>query len=124
MAFGDGTGPTGLGPMTGRGAGFCAGFNVPGNMNPVGGRGCFGGGRGRGRAFGGTGFGRGFRNAYGMGRGRYAAAQYADYPVQPAPFQNADAEKNFLKSEAEYLKQSLDSISKRLETLETEKAGK
>jgi hypothetical protein len=25
MPFGDGTGPMGLGPMTGRGAGFCAG---------------------------------------------------------------------------------------------------
>ena len=34
MPGGDGTGPWGLGPMTGRGAGFCAGFNVPGFMNP------------------------------------------------------------------------------------------
>ncbi len=34
MPGGDGTGPRGLGPMTGRGAGFCAGFNVPGFMNP------------------------------------------------------------------------------------------
>ncbi|HPG31328.1 MAG TPA: DUF5320 domain-containing protein, partial [bacterium] len=103
MAFGDGTGPAGLGQMTGRGAGFCAGFNVPGYANPgagFGGRRCFGGGRGRGVAFGGAGFGRGFRNAYGMGRGRYAAAQYADYPVQPESFQNAAAEKDYLKSEA------------------------
>jgi len=30
MPFGDGTGPMGLGPMTGRGAGFCAGFGKPG----------------------------------------------------------------------------------------------
>lgn len=35
MPFGDRTGPTGLGPMTGRVAGFCAGFPVPGYMNPV-----------------------------------------------------------------------------------------
>ena len=35
MQFGDGTGPMGLGPMTGRGAGFCAGFGAPGFTNPV-----------------------------------------------------------------------------------------
>ena len=30
MPFGDGTGPLGSGPMTGRAAGFCAGFGRPG----------------------------------------------------------------------------------------------
>lgn len=53
MPRGNGTGPMGLGPMTGRAAGYCAGFPVPGFMNPVGGR--LGLGRGwfgRGRAFG------------------------------------------------------------------------
>jgi len=35
MPFGDGTGPRGLGPMTGRRAGFCAGFGVPGFANPI-----------------------------------------------------------------------------------------
>ncbi|MBM4237257.1 MAG: hypothetical protein FJ151_02090 [Euryarchaeota archaeon] len=30
MPGGDGTGPWGLGPMTGRGIGFCAGFPMPG----------------------------------------------------------------------------------------------
>lgn len=30
MPFGDGTGPAGMGPMTGRGAGFCSGFSAPG----------------------------------------------------------------------------------------------
>ena len=38
MSFGDGTGPVGLGPMTGRAAGFCVGFPVPGYMNPAWGR--------------------------------------------------------------------------------------
>ena len=38
MPFGDGTGPAGMGPMTGRAAGFCAGYPVPGYMNPVVGR--------------------------------------------------------------------------------------
>ena len=41
MPAGDGTGPAGLGPMTGRAAGFCAGYPVPGYMNPVLGRGGF-----------------------------------------------------------------------------------
>ncbi|MBE9469647.1 MAG: DUF5320 domain-containing protein [Chloroflexi bacterium] len=35
MPFGDGTGPRGLGPMTGRGAGFCGGFARPGFANPI-----------------------------------------------------------------------------------------
>ena len=29
MPFGDGTGPMGQGPMTGRGAGYCTGFSRP-----------------------------------------------------------------------------------------------
>jgi len=35
MPFGDGTGPRGMGPMTGRGAGYCAGFGRPGFTNPM-----------------------------------------------------------------------------------------
>jgi len=75
MPFGDGTGPLGLGPMTGRGAGFCAGFGRPvfdspmsgythpysyGNLTPVWPRLGHGFGRGLGRGFG-RGFGRGWR---------------------------------------------------------------
>lgn len=43
MPWGDGTGPWGLGPMTGRGFGYCAGFPHPGFVVPFprGGR-CFG----------------------------------------------------------------------------------
>ncbi|MCD6231566.1 DUF5320 domain-containing protein [Candidatus Aerophobetes bacterium] len=48
MPAGDGTGPLGLGPMTGRAAGYCAGFPVPGFMNPLGGRLGLGFGWGRG----------------------------------------------------------------------------
>lgn len=33
MPRGDRTGPLGLGPMTGRGAGFCKGFRAPGALN-------------------------------------------------------------------------------------------
>ena len=39
MPAGDRTGPFGLGPMTGRQAGYCAGYPLPGYMNPIPGRG-------------------------------------------------------------------------------------
>ncbi|MFW6301852.1 MAG: DUF5320 domain-containing protein, partial [Bacillota bacterium] len=42
MPGGDRTGPVGAGPMTGRGAGYCNGFNRPGSFRP-------GAGMGRGR---------------------------------------------------------------------------
>lgn len=48
MPGGDGTGPGGLGPMTGRAAGYCAGYPIPGFMNPIPGRGYGGWGRGGG----------------------------------------------------------------------------
>ena len=38
MPRGDRTGPAGMGPMTGRAAGYCAGYSTPGFMNPYGGR--------------------------------------------------------------------------------------
>ncbi len=41
MPGGDGTGPAGMGPMTGRAAGYCAGYVVPGYMNPRVGRGFY-----------------------------------------------------------------------------------
>ena len=49
MPGGNRTGPVGAGPMTGRAAGFCAGFGMPGYANPVGGRGM---GMGSGGGFG------------------------------------------------------------------------
>jgi len=89
MPRGDGTGPVGMGPMTGRAAGFCAGYPVPGYMNPVVGRAGFYGaavpgpysagaygygvpyaGRMNPWLCGGFGFGRGFGRARGWGRGR------------------------------------------------------
>ena len=66
MPFGDGTGPRGMGPMTGRGAGFCAGFGAPGFANPM-----LGGGMWRGMGMRmGWGMGRGRGIGWGMGRGR------------------------------------------------------
>jgi len=57
MPFGDRTGPRGMGPMTGRGAGYCSGSGRPGFAFPVPGRRWFGfgwrqgWGRGSGRGF-------------------------------------------------------------------------
>jgi hypothetical protein len=39
MPGGDGTGPGGMGPMTGRAAGYCAGYSVPGYANSAWGNG-------------------------------------------------------------------------------------
>jgi len=38
MPWGDATGPWGMGPMTGRAAGYCAGYPIPGAMNLMPGR--------------------------------------------------------------------------------------
>ena len=67
MPRGNGTGPMGMGPMTGRRAGFCAGYPVPGFMNPIGGRLGLRFGRGRGM---GMGRGMGRRPFYGMPYGQ------------------------------------------------------
>ena len=66
MPWGDRTGPGGMGPMTGRGAGYCAGYPTPGYMNPGQGRG-FGRGMGRGMGWG--------RGRGGRGWGRDAAGR-------------------------------------------------
>ena len=87
MPRGDRTGPAGMGPMTGRAAGYCAGYPVPGYMNPVGGRGYWGrgpgGGRGRRNWFYATGLPGWARTAYGWPAwGGYAPPNYG--PVAPS----------------------------------------
>ena len=132
MPGGDGTGPGGMGPMTGRAAGFCAGYSVPGYANPVGGRGMgMGWGRGRGGGFG-RGFGRGRAGyglpAYGSAVNPYAYGgavnpyAYGGVPFAPtiAPQQELDG----LKGQAEYLEDALDGIKKRIEELESQKSSK
>ncbi|MGE4285205.1 MAG: DUF5320 domain-containing protein [Phycisphaerae bacterium] len=57
MPYGDRTGPLGRGPKTGRAAGFCAGYDMPGSENYAFGRG-MGRAGGRGRRFGSARFGR------------------------------------------------------------------
>lgn len=121
MPFGDGTGPAGMGPMTGRAAGYCAGYGVPGYMNPISGRGFWGRGRGGGR---GRGFGRGFgwaRAGYGYAAGPWVGQPYAAYPPQPM---TTAQEAEVLKSQADYFKDALEEITKRIEELETQQKGK
>jgi len=88
MPGGDGTGPMGQGPMTGKGNGYCV---VPGEVSPR-----FGRGRRRGLFAGGG--GRGF------GRFWTAAA--------------SQDEKTFLREEASVVQNELEAINKRLRELE------
>lgn len=122
MPRGDGTGPMGMGPMTGRAVGFCAGYNVPGYMNPIPGRGFgmgFGMGFGRGRGFG-MGGGRGWRNRfYATGLTGWQRAAAWGNPVA-APLDTAQ-ELEALKSQAEYFEETLKDVRKQIEELETKK---
>lgn len=108
MPRGDRTGPMGMGRMTGRGAGYCAGFTAPGYANPAGyGRG-YGYGFGNGRGF------RGMFNATGLPRwAHYGYPRYAEADVVEAP-----DEREFLKDQAEFLGKQLQQIEKRLSRLE------
>jgi hypothetical protein len=117
-----------MGPMTGRAAGFCAGYSVPGYMNPAGGRGYGYAGFGRGRGFGGGWGRRNWYNATGMpgwqrvGQGLPAWGNpggYDGYAAPSAP--TAEQEKADLKQQAQFLQDSLGEINKRLEELEKEK---
>lgn len=112
MPRGDGTGPGGMGPRTGRGLGFCAGFAVPGFAHPGPGY-----RMGFGRGFGGG--GRGWRNAFwatglpGWMRG--------DAPAAYAP--PTDDEAEMLKRQAEGLENSLKQVQSRLAEIEKQPEG-
>jgi hypothetical protein len=101
--------------MTGRGMGYCAGYPVPGYLNPPG----WGWGYGRG---GGWGRGRGFRHW----RWRYPPAPffpgYAAPYAPPAPVSppSDEAELEFLKSEAARLEAALKEINARIKELSQE----
>ena len=113
MPRGDGTGPMGGGPMTGRAAGYCAGYDAPGYANPGPGRG-FGMGRGGG--------GRGWRwrhwfRATGLpGWARFGDAPSWEYGP-PAPT-TREQETEMLKTQAGWLKEQLEAISERIADLE------
>lgn len=103
MPNGNGTGPSGMGPMTGRGLGYCAGYENTGYNNLIGkkrGRGFFLRGRG-------PGFGR-------MGFGRYA--KYESNNERPLP---KEEEILILESRANDIRIELERIEKRISELES-----
>jgi len=115
MPGGDRTGPAGMGPMTGRAAGFCAGYSAPGYANPVGGRGM---GMGRGFRGGGFGRGRGFGRGFGWAGSGYAMPAYSGAPFVQGL--TAQQELDDLRGHAKYLGDTLDEIKKRMEQLDKE----
>jgi len=121
----DGTGPMGMGPMTGGGRGWCnpsAPYARPyfsGGFGPW-----FRGGRGR---------GRGYRHWYGAtglpGWMRFGPVGPLGYPggyqwgYPPVSPYTKEQETEFLKDQAAALKEELDAIDSRLRDLESEGQG-
>ena len=101
----DGTGPRGMGPMTGGGRGFCSPWGV-----------------GRGYGFGqGYGFGRGMPYPA-SGNWPYAGTPMGVMPgVDPyAPQMTREQELDFLRSQAEAAGEQLAQISAKIKELENE----
>ena len=117
MPRGDGTGPQGMGSMTGRGLGYCAGYNTPGFANPA------GAGLGRGMAWGrGGGFGMGRGMAFRRGRGGFAGAYGGFVPPVAGGFAaTAPDEETALKSSVSALEQQLAAVKARLSEIEISK---
>lgn len=124
MPAGNGTGPRGLGPMTGRAAGYCAGYHAPGSMNPI------GGGRGFwGRDRGGGGWGR--RNWFyatgltGWQRGAMGWPAYATPFAAPfVPAMTKEQELDGLKKQSAHFEDALDGIRKQIQELESQDTEK
>jgi len=128
MPGGDRTGPRSLGPMTGRGLGYCAGYDTPGIARGPG----MGHGRGWGRARGrGFGYSRGPGMGYGRGWGYNAAPIYAptNIPYSSGIVQRISPEnqlamlkqeKDYLELEMKGMKSAIDDISKRITDFEKE----
>ncbi len=93
--------------MTGRGAGFCAGYGVPGFKNTIPVRSGMGFGRGCGRGFG-MGMGMGWRHGW-------------NYQQATAFTISLHDELSVLKDQAKYFGEALQSINSRISELETEK---
>ena len=117
--------------MTGRGAGYCAGYPVPGYANPYvpgWGRGR-GGGRGWGRGYG-WGRGRGGGRGWGFGRGGWHGPDYA-LPVAPPMYYSPARAHGYYGSspypyanprpddEIEYLEEAANDVEQELEMIRT-----
>jgi hypothetical protein len=93
--------------MTGRAAGYCAGYSEPGYTNP-------GYGRGLGR-----GWSKGFERGYwGRGRGFWWRGSYPEsYYIQPTK----EEEKTYLKKMVKGLEEEIKGIKKRIQEISKEK---
>lgn len=105
MPRGNGTGPMGMGPLTGRGMGYCAGFSAPGYAAPAGCAGAGGFGRGRRRMF----FAIGMPKPMRFG-----------YPAHAPEYEAAGGEQAALEKQARYLKEQLDFVKRRLSDMKDE----
>ncbi|RQV97738.1 hypothetical protein EH220_04460 [bacterium] len=115
MPGGDRTGPLGMGPRTGRAAGFCSGNDQPGYAGSRGGRGRgLGLGRGLGQGYGRRGRGMRFRNPSSP-----LPANRALEGEQPAGT-NSEIEIQELQRQSKTLQSELNSIQKRLAELENQ----
>lgn len=104
MPRGDRTGPYGYGPMSGQGAGFCAGYDMPGYANA----GFYRGGMRMGRRARG---GRHSRFYGGMGRGWMGNAAYAvPYPADMSPAEKTD----MLKTREAWLQEQLEEVQQEM----------
>jgi len=123
MPGGDRTGPAGYGSRTGRGLGYCSGYDSPGFT-----KGAPRGGGGFGRGWG-RGFGRGFwgRSRGFWRRGYYPepyyeqASYYPPYQQQVSPESSREEEKVYLKDIVKGLEGELKAIKERLQELSKEK---
>ena len=138
MPRGDRTGPDGMGPMTGRAAGYCAGYPVPGFQNAPWGR-AFRGGRGGGRGGRGGGPGRGMgwghRHWYhGTGQAAWQQAEMGwpnpyfnyDQPPSPGPFgplMTKEQELDALRKQAEYFEHEMEGLRNRIQEIESSNEG-
>ena len=111
MPRGDRTGPAGMGPMTGRGAGFCEGNGTAGYMNNAG---TYGGGRGLG---GGRGFGGGLGRGPGRGFCRSFGGFFQGAQVNQGVQRTEEDEKYELNARSHSLSIELDAVKKRLAEL-------
>ena len=132
MPGGDRTGPVGMGPMTGRAAGYCAGSADPGYVSAPGGRGFRGSGGGRG---GGDRGRHGRRNRFyatgltGWQRAMAGIPAFGGRQPTAAPQAGPDAaaevskqqELDLLKRQTEHFTGVLENIRKRIEELDTQR---
>jgi hypothetical protein len=111
--------------MTGRGAGYCAGYPVAGFMNPTWGWG--GGGRGWGRGGGGGWRHRHWYYATGVPGWQRPFGGWPGYvPPYPAtlgPAMTKEQELEALKNQARHLEQALDDLRNRISEVESSAEG-